>query len=184
MITHTLHTHTYLRVGGCERLCALAHMFDATLHMSSWHDHTYLRVGGCERLCALAHMFDATLRMSSWHDHTYLRVGDVNIFVHLLTCSMLRSTPLVCMIVHTANIFHATLRMSFLHDYCRRSTREVRRQHGTMADGKLHRPSGWGEPKVRGVWRCDEVRLGGCGRCGPTTRRQWMPWWKHQKCGA
>ena len=63
------------------------------------------------------------------HTHTYLRVVCVcvNVFVHLITCSMLRSTRVLDMITHTfgwggrgVNVFHATLHMSSLHGltYC------------------------------------------------------------------
>ena len=91
--SHVLFTWSHIPSGGGAvnvllHLLNLAHMFDATLYMSSLHDHTYLRVGGCYRPFALAHMFDATLYMSSLHDHTYLRVGWL--LTSFCTCSHVR----------------------------------------------------------------------------------------------
>ena len=105
MTTHVFsHDFTYLRLG-CGgvlmSLCLLTSLIFflmlIMLHTASSHDFTYLRVawGVWERLWACQHIFDATLHMSSLLDRTYLRVvwgGCGNVFVHLLTSLMLRST--------------------------------------------------------------------------------------------
>ena len=65
--------------------------------------------------------FASTHRLFSWSQSWLSSGGDVNVFVHLITCSMLCSTRVLDMITHTfgwggggVNVFHATLHMSSL----------------------------------------------------------------------
>ena len=112
MITHTLHTHTYLRMGGmltslctCSHVeCYAPHVFLTSSHHSS---------GGGEVLTS----FCTSSRVWCYATHVFLTWSHIPLdwVGGGLTYFMLRSTCLLYMIVRTANIFHPSLHQSFLH---------------------------------------------------------------------
>ena len=125
-VPHMFSTWSHIASGDTGMLTSLCSCSHAvTFSACFWRDHIYVwQIEG--KWWALAHMFDVTFHIvphifPDMITHIFGKEGDVNVFVHLLTWSMLRSIHRRDTITHTfgwvpdVNVFVHWLTCSMLH---------------------------------------------------------------------